>query len=187
MSEQWRDVPGYEGLYQVSDHGRVKSFQRKSEKLLKPVEARRYLSVPLRIRGKATAYLVHKLVARAFLGEQPDGYVVNHLDGNRLNNHASNLEYCTRSENSRHAITVLRHNVGGKNHIPPQHAQTIEQYKAQAKQLQAADIDAIRDLAVTGETPEELAVKFKVPVHHVQRILRHPNARRHVRNQEQAS
>lgn len=103
-AEQWRDIPGYEGLYQVSDHGRVKS-DVKSGRILKHGYVRgKYAYVTLSKDKKQISTGVHRLVALAFLGEPPaDGMEVNHIDCNTHNNHISNLEYCTRKQNARHA------------------------------------------------------------------------------------
>lgn len=97
--EEWRDIPGYEGLYQVSNQGRVKSLMHK--KVLSPFENNRgYLSVSLLRGGKR---LVHRLVAEVFIPNHKSKPNVNHKDGNPKNNTASNLEWCTQSENIIHA------------------------------------------------------------------------------------
>ena len=114
MSEEWRDVAGYEDLYQVSSEGRVKSLERKlphwrggeqikKERILKPdVSQDGYLRVGLYAGGKRKRFRVHRLVCEAF-HENPDGKpCVNHIDENKTNNCASNLEWCTSSENNNH-------------------------------------------------------------------------------------
>ena len=70
-----------------------------------------YMQVGLSIDGKTATRYVHGLVAEAFLGLRPTGYDVNHIDGDKANNAVLNLEYCTRSENHRHAfrIGIRRH------------------------------------------------------------------------------
>ena len=95
--EEWRDIPGYEGIYQVSSFGNVKSLgndKTKKEKLLKPNIDRGYYKVGLFKNGKKKTFKIHQLVATCFHNHKPNGYeiVVNHIDNNQLNNHKDNLE-----------------------------------------------------------------------------------------------
>lgn len=117
MKETWRDVPGYEGLYQVSDKGNVKSLSRemwngkgyylREEKIIKQSEDKHGRMVLGLYKNKNRKnYFVHSLVALAFIGERPKDYVVAHCDGNNKNNDLSNLRYDTVRENS---IDVFRH------------------------------------------------------------------------------
>jgi len=95
--EDWRDVVGFEGKYQVSNTGRVKSFARGNARVLKPgLTSVGYPSVVL---GRGNTNLVHSLVAEAFIGPRPAGHEVLHGDGTRDNNVLSNLRYGTRAEN----------------------------------------------------------------------------------------
>ena len=110
--EIWKDIEGFEGMYQVSNMGNVKSLERTvwcglngglyktvHERILKPRKDRGYLRVRLYKDGKSRWYLVHQLVAIAFC-ENPEGYTeVNHIDEDKTNNCAKNLEYCSRSYN----------------------------------------------------------------------------------------
>jgi hypothetical protein len=127
--ESWRDVVGYEGLYQVSDGGRVRTLGRegvypgrwKPTRMVFPAKEMRvndgtggYRYVKLkRPNSKSKHELVHRLVMAAFVGPA-NGMQVNHLDGNRSNNHISNLEYCTSLQNVMHAIEVLETKVGNR-------------------------------------------------------------------------
>lgn len=103
MIEEWRDIAGYPS-YQVSNLGRVKSFQQGKTMILQPeLTNNGYLRVRLYKDGKAKRFSVHRLVATAFISN-PDGKPqVNHRDGHPLNNHVSNLEWATAHENMRHA------------------------------------------------------------------------------------
>lgn len=96
--EHWTPVEGYESSYLVSTQGRV--FSILTNQVIKPkVNNRGYLHVILRKNGTARSFLVHRLVAKAFvLGEQP-GDTVNHIDENKTNNCSNNLEWCTLSSN----------------------------------------------------------------------------------------
>ena len=102
--EIWKDVLGYEGFYQVSDCGQVKSFPRKrawKERILKPgLNTGGYHQVSLCKDGKNKHFLVHRLVALAFLEGDPS-LTINHKDECKTNNHISNLEYLTIGDNVR--------------------------------------------------------------------------------------
>ena len=101
--EEWRDIVGFEGKYQVSNKGRVKSLNYRHtgrEQILKPKKDKGgYLQVHLNKDGKDKLYLVHRLVAMTFI-PNPDGLSeVNHKDENKENNAVDNLEFCSRSYN----------------------------------------------------------------------------------------
>lgn len=119
--EVFKDVIGYEGLYQISNYGNVKSLKRynifycglRNEFLKRPVKEkilnfnkskRGYLQVCLTKNGKYRTFLVHRLVAKTFLDDYNDKLQVNHKDGNKENNYVGNLEWCTASENVKHAF-----------------------------------------------------------------------------------
>ncbi len=114
----WKDIKGYEGLYQISLEGDVKSLSREiinkngkaqkyPEKRLKPdvhcSNTTSYLRVTLCKNHITTRFCVHQLVALAFIENPCSKPYVNHKDNNGLNNHVSNLEWCTHSENMLHA------------------------------------------------------------------------------------
>ena len=113
-NEEWRDVVGYEGLYQVSNQGRVKSLERKvphcsggeriqKERILKQATTYNgYLLVSLCAGGKPKKVTVHRLVCEAFHKNHENKPCVNHIDENKTNNAASNLEWCTYEENNNH-------------------------------------------------------------------------------------
>ena len=116
MKEQWKPISGYEGLYEVSDLGRVKSFDRidkigrlhKGRVLKAAKEGGGYSFVSLFRNGVRSHKKVHQLVAEAFLGKCPNGYEVNHIDENKSNNSCNNLEYVTRHENLVHGTRMKR-------------------------------------------------------------------------------
>lgn len=123
--EEWKDIEGYEGCYQVSNEGNVKSLEKvilnpvtkryntKPSRILKPNKvAFGYLQVTLynKVNGEKTrkSKYIHVLVAYAFIGEKRDGYEVNHIDEDKTNNKLSNLEYLTRKENNNYGTRVQR-------------------------------------------------------------------------------
>lgn len=119
--EEWKDIAGYEGLYQVSNLGRVKSLDRcvqrgngimkkqgrimnQTRLIRKPEQGKAiYHTVLLSDSGMHKRYLVHRLVATAFISNPLQKDQVNHIDGNGENNNVSNLEWCDGKENMRHA------------------------------------------------------------------------------------
>lgn len=102
--EIWKDVGGYEGLYMVSNLGRVKSFHRKEEHILSPgFDRYGYRQVGLSKDGKNKRSRIHRLVALAFIENPLNKSDVNHKDSDRSNNTLANLEWNTSSENSRHS------------------------------------------------------------------------------------
>jgi len=102
--EIWKDIPGYEGLYQVSDCGQVKSCshsETSKERILKyHLHQKGYYRLNLRKDGKDKKFLVHRLVALAFL-DGDNSLTINHIDECKTNNHVSNLEYLSSAENTR--------------------------------------------------------------------------------------
>lgn len=112
MEEIWKDIVDYEGLYQVSNLGRVKSLVRKGvlkEKMLKPfIHQKGYLQIGLHKNGKYIKYLVHRLVAEAFIPNPNNLPEVNHKDENKQNNVVSNLEWCDRSYNNTYGTMIKR-------------------------------------------------------------------------------
>ena len=104
--EKWKDVQGYEGLYQISNLGRVK---RNGTILHQSLNTYGYCQVSLCNNGDIKNHLVHRLVANEFLPNPERHPQVNHIDGNKKNNAVTNLEWCTQAENNNHAIrTGLR-------------------------------------------------------------------------------
>lgn len=113
MEEIWKEVPGYEGLYEVSSQGRVRSLDRvtcnrrgsfiRKGKILKPRLNHGYKVVDLHSNKKRRTFRVHQLVAMAFLGHKPDGtqeVVVDHINNNKQDNRLENLQLISQRENA---------------------------------------------------------------------------------------
>jgi HNH endonuclease/NUMOD4 motif len=127
--ERWIPVPGYEGFYDVSDLGRVRSLPRTTTRggVLNPSTVTAgYFRVSLSRLGVITEMLVHQVVCLAFVGPRPDGLEVRHLDGNCQNNALGNLEYGTRSENAFDRVRHGTHRNTRKTHCPNGHEYTPE-------------------------------------------------------------
>lgn len=107
ITEVWKDIEGYEGLYAVSNYGRVKSLRRNTI-LKKRTTKDGYIKVTLTVNYKAKDFTVHRLVAKAFIenANAEKNSTVNHIDGNKENNHFSNLEWVDRKEQLYHAYKL---------------------------------------------------------------------------------
>ena len=122
MQEVWKDIEGYEGFYQVSNLGRVKSLQAmkyshiqkcaisvKREKILRPYpDTKKYLLVDLKRNGKRDTQKVHRLVANAFIANENYYPQVNHKDENKQNNCVENLEWCNSQYNNTYGTAKQR-------------------------------------------------------------------------------
>jgi hypothetical protein len=109
-TEIYKDVLGYEGIYQVSNLGNVKRINKKNLNYLKPLNnGTGYFQVALCVNSKRKVYLVHRLVAETFIDNPNNFDVINHINGIKSDNTINNLEWCTHSHNINHAVkTGLR-------------------------------------------------------------------------------
>ena len=149
--EIWKDIPTYEGLYQVSNLGRVKSLRFGKEKILapSPTDKTGHLMVVLHKNGKRKCAKVHQLVMFAFTGERPEGKVVMHLDSNPQNNELSNLRWGTNVENS---------------------IEAARQGKIGRQKLKAKDVEEIRALLEQGASTKDIAEKYGITDRNVRYI-----------------
>ena len=112
MKEIWKDIEGYEGLYQVSNFGNVRSLNYNHRGIVKNLRlaknSRGYIVVELSVAGKGKMFLVHRLVAIAFLANQENLPEVNHKDEVKHNNRVDNLEWCTRIYNDAYGTGRVR-------------------------------------------------------------------------------
>lgn len=175
MTEEWRPCPGHEGRYEVSSFGRLRSLPRVescanghrvvSGGILNPMLSKDgYPQVSLRIGGKLRTMQVHRLICRAFHGEQPNPLhkEVCHLDGCRTNARADNLKWVSRGENISHK-TVHGTNPTGERH-------------PQAK-LKTEQVAAIKARLLARESCAKLAREYGVSAHCIDSIKRGRNWR----------
>ena len=120
--EIWKDIKGYEGLYQVSNMGRIKSLNYRNtgeEGILRhSLDSYGYLKVTLHKNGKQKYFRIHRLVAETFIPNVNNLPEVNHIDENKENNHVENLEWCDRKYNNNYGSRNERASVSmkGKKH-----------------------------------------------------------------------
>lgn len=112
MKEEYKDIEGYENLYQVSNLGNVKSLNYNrtgKERILKPIKDNNgYLFVTLCKEREHIKYSIHRLVAEAFISNSDNLPQVNHIDEDRTNNNVTNLEWCTAKYNSNYGSRTER-------------------------------------------------------------------------------
>lgn len=144
MVEIWKYVVGYEKYYQVSNLGKIKTL-RKRKLILKPcINKKGYYNVCILNK----VFLIHRLVAKAFIDNPENKPTVNHIDGNKLNNCVENLEWATWSEQNIHAFKLGLQNNKGSNH--PQH------------KLIESDVLEIRNLLKTNIKINDIAKLYNV-------------------------
>lgn len=106
MKEKWKDIPNYEGLYQISDKGRVKNSKNQILKSNKRYDG--YEKVNLSKNGKKKTYYLHRLVVNTFCGESSPTLHINHKDENKSNNFLNNLELCNQKYNNNYGTRGRR-------------------------------------------------------------------------------
>lgn len=118
VDEEWRWIGGFEGIYQISNKGRLKSFHReKTGYILSNINSKGdYLSVILRDKEREKHTRIHRLVAETFIGDIPTGYHVHHKDGNKQNNDVDNLEILSIKDHARETHEMHPHNYDGMNY-----------------------------------------------------------------------
>lgn len=164
--EEWRDIPNWEGLYQASNQGRIRRLESKdcrgnriAQHMLTPAinKHRGYSYVTLAQNRTSKSYQVHRLIALAFMGPCPSGMQVNHVDGNKTNNAANNLEYVTGKRNVEHARSIgLWSGKGETNN---------------SARLTQEQVNEIRRRRQNGEMPKTLAEHYQVSAAHIWRIV----------------
>ena len=127
--EIWKPVVGYENYYEVSSIGRVRSLPREVKfingstrklngKILKPMVSQYgYEYVMLAYNGKQTSKFIHRIVAETFLCKSDDSSEVNHIDGDKHNNHVDNLDWVTHKQNIQHSFAIGLHKIPPSEHM----------------------------------------------------------------------
>ena len=157
--EIWKDIPGYIGVYQVSNLGRVRSLDRFVERgnkgFFKEGQIQKlqnngngYLYKQLKYKGKHRNFYIHRLVLMVFVGERPDGMVICHKDGDITNNKLSNLRYDTPSENN------------------------IDQFRQGSRKnvLKIEEVLKIRKMYKEGYRPLDISKKLNINIHSVRSV-----------------
>jgi hypothetical protein len=165
-NEVWKDVKGFEGLYRVSNFGRVYSlhtYNKRKLHLRKPSwnKSRDYFYIELFNHQKSMNYRLHKLVALHFIENINNYPILNHKDGNKRNNKVTNLEWCTYKQNVAHAMKMgLMNFVNGE---------------AISKKLKEKDIHKIFELKSERKTHEQISILLNIPVSTIAHIALHNN------------
>lgn len=116
MKEIWRDIEGFGDCYQVSNRGIVKSLKFGKERIMKAKKDKGYLRVGLRKDGKQKFYMVHRLVALAFLPNPENLPEINHIDEDKTNNRVENLEWCSAKYNTNYGSRTKKATESNTNH-----------------------------------------------------------------------
>jgi hypothetical protein len=145
-AERWFPIVGWEGLYDVSDQGNVWSHPRRRLKK-QTLNHGGYPTTGLVLNGKPRSKLVHRLVMEAFVGPCPQGYEVNHIDGDKANCRLTNLEYVTPGDNQRHSyrtgLRERRYAGTHENKLTEQQVIEILQLRGKMRQEDAASLYGI--------------------------------------------
>jgi hypothetical protein len=166
VHEIWLPILGYEGFYKVSSLGRIRSLSPRNSNTIyddnslfirkQTIEKNGYHRVQLVKKGDAKIYLVHRLVAMAFIQNPENKRCVNHIDCDRSNNMASNLEWCTYQENENHKSKLGRQASGQRHGM---------------SKLTDRDIRYIRENYIKGENCKILAKMFCVEKSRITKIV----------------
>ena len=155
-----KEIFGFKDYF-ITDGGEVISKKWGKIKILRPVNNKKgYLSVRLSMNGKPIRKFIHRLVAEHFVEGYEEGLVVNHKDGNKTNNHYSNLEWCTLSENSKHSF------FNGLSKLPYASGESNGFSK-----LKNEDVLKMRELYKNGSSIEDLNLKFNICKRHIRDIV----------------
>lgn len=164
MDEIWKDVVGYEGLYSVSNLGKIKRDKSgtgicKAGRILKLRQsAMGYFMTCLYKNGTPKHFTNHSIIAQAFIGIRPKGFTINHKDGIKTNNHVDNLEYLTQKENVIHSHrNNLCHPRNGENH--------------HSKKFKNNDIIDIRKKYINGFSYTKIASEYNVCIESIRNII----------------
>lgn len=176
--EIWKDIPNYEGLYQASNFGRIKSlfrqeitihprsrktmFRKRREKILDmKLDKDGYFKVRPCKNGKARTFFVHRLILLAFVPNPNSLPQINHKDGNKINNNINNLEWCNSSQNMLHSYVNHLHKIENKRGESSSVSILKEKEVLEIRRLWDSNL----------YTQKDLASKFKTEQSNISRIV----------------
>ncbi len=182
--EQWKDIQGYEGLYQVSNEGRVRGLDRNINsphestrrirgKVLIPKKCTkgRYLQQAMCKEGIVKYILIHRMVAFAFIEGYFEGAEVNHINGDRYNNSVDNLEWCHRSYNIQHSYnTGLR--IGT----------VLTREQCHLSKLSSEEAQQVIELRLRGVPYKQIAEQYSMSVSGLEKIITKYKKEQHEQN-----
>jgi hypothetical protein len=157
--EQWKDIKGYEGFYQVSNLGNVKNIKRNTIRKLKEDNSG-YLHCLLSANAVRKTFLVHRLVAAAFIDNPENKPFINHINANRSDNCVENLEWCTQKENINHSRKM-----GNQFHS------TLKGEKHHNTQISDERVTLMRKARQLGMTHKDIAMLVGISVSYTTMIL----------------
>lgn len=166
----WKDVPALSGRYEASETGEIRN---KTTKHIRKQRMNKYGYCQINISrndgtGKSNTMLVHKLIAETFIPNPDQLPEVNHIDGDKSNNHVSNLEWCTKSDNQKHAHKLgLSHVYHGEDHP--------------CAKLTNEEVKQVKQMYMEGVSQQKIADFFHVSNTTVRRVL---NGERYARSQK---
>lgn len=174
----WKDIKGYEGIYQVSDNGLIKSLEREIRRggfiskiscyQMKPrVRNAGYYRIGLSLNNVIKYYSVHRLVAMAFIENTDNKPCVNHINGIKTDNRAENLEWVTQKENIRHAKDVLCKNIGDASFLV-----FYKAFEHHGSKFNKESLDKLFEMRKKGTSFGNLAKCFKVDKSTIQAIFK---------------
>lgn len=165
-NEIWADIKGYKGLYAISNYGRILSRPRKRTKggLLTPqISKYGYYMQMLYKNGEQKLHRVNRLVAKTFVSNPNNLSQVNHIDGNKLNNKAKNLEWVTQSENQLHAYRIGLQKVSNKQ-------KKIASDFAKTKRIPIYQYDLQYNFLKEFESIQQASDELKIPISCISRV-----------------
>ena len=180
---EWVAIPSVDGVYEVTADGRVRRAlggrgTKRGRELSTHLNPRGYVVAKLSIDGKQRTRTVHSLVAETFVGPRPRGYEINHIDGDKANNHVANLEYVTHSQNVIHAARLgrgTRFNVAGVAEIKRRimngvrNADLAREFDVSPNTISQIRLGTTwRDVPATPGASPELATPEASPARHAQ-------------------
>jgi hypothetical protein len=166
--EIWKDIRGFEGYYQISNHGRVRSLdriiptkkfniKRKGEVMSTSLNTKGYPHIRLCKNGKRETFRVHRLVAQTFLPNPNNDEIVNHKDSNKTNNNLDNLEWCSEMDNRQHARKIFNDTAYGE--------------ACNLSKLTEQQVREIRANGKNGRTNEQIAKLYNVSHETIRNVL----------------